>query len=139
MAPKKRATDSADGPKVRKSSARTKAQQLQRAESATKTHKRSKASHANGMLREEAAPYRVHSQGSPAKLRFIDLFAGIGGIRIGLERSGGSCVFSSEWDRDAACSYEAFFGERPAGDITKVPNSDIPDHDILAGGFPCQA
>lgn len=74
-----------------------------------------------------------------AKLRFIDLFAGIGGIRLGLERAGGKCVFSSEWDSDAAKTYEAYFGDKPAGDITKILNSDVPDHEILAGGFPCQA
>jgi len=72
-------------------------------------------------------------------LTFIDLFAGIGGIRLGLERAGCICKFSSEWDEEAAQTYEAYFHERPAGDITKVDSSQIPDHDILAGGFPCQA
>jgi len=71
--------------------------------------------------------------------KFIDLFAGIGGIRLGLERAGGKCVFSSEWDSDAAKTYEASFGEKPHGDITNIVSSQIPDHDILAGGFPCQA
>lgn len=70
---------------------------------------------------------------------FIDLFAGIGGIRMALERAGGTCVFSSECDRLARVSYAANFGESPAGDITKIPSSDIPPHRILAGGFPCQA
>lgn len=74
-----------------------------------------------------------------ASLRFIDLFAGIGGLRLAFERAGGHCVFSSEWDAEAAASYKAYFGDEPAGDITKVPNSQIPDHDILVGGFPCQA
>lgn len=70
---------------------------------------------------------------------FIDLFAGIGGIRLGFESVGGVCVFSSEFD-DAACdTYEANFGERPHGDITKIDANDIPDFDILLGGFPCQA
>jgi len=90
-------------------------------------------------LREDPHPYNAGVNGRQRKLRFIDLFAGIGGIRIGLERSGGECVFSSEWDQDAAKSYEALFGEKPAGDITKIPSEEIPDHDILAGGFPCQA
>lgn len=71
--------------------------------------------------------------------RFIDLFAGIGGIRLGFESVGGHCVFSSEFDEDACKTYEANFGEHPAGDITKISAQDIPDFDILLGGFPCQA
>ncbi|MCQ2061711.1 MAG: DNA (cytosine-5-)-methyltransferase [Fibrobacter sp.] len=70
---------------------------------------------------------------------FIDLFAGIGGIRIPFDELGGKCVFSSEWDVHAADTYEANFGERPHGDITKIREADIPKHDILLGGFPCQA
>lgn len=70
---------------------------------------------------------------------FIDLFAGIGGIRLGFESVGGRCVFSSEFDEDACKTYEANFGEHPAGDITKIAASDIPDFDILLAGFPCQA
>lgn len=70
---------------------------------------------------------------------FIDLFAGIGGIRIPFDELGGRCVFSSEWDVHAANTYEANFGERPHGDITKIRECDIPRHDILLGGFPCQA
>lgn len=70
---------------------------------------------------------------------FIDLFAGIGGIRLGFERAGGKCVFSSEFDKDACATYEANFGEHPSGDITKIDANDIPDFDILLGGFPCQA
>ncbi len=69
---------------------------------------------------------------------FIDLFAGIGGFRIGLERLGGRCVFSSEIDKHAAETYERNFGEKPAGDITQIDASDVPDHDVLCGGFPCQ-
>lgn len=71
--------------------------------------------------------------------RFIDLFAGIGGIRLGFESVGGHCVFSSEFDEDACKTYEANFGEHPSGDITKIEAKDIPDFDILLGGFPCQA
>ena len=71
--------------------------------------------------------------------RFIDLFAGIGGIRLGFESVGGHCVFSSEFDEDACRTYEANFGEHPSGDITKIDAKDIPDFDILLGGFPCQA
>ncbi len=70
---------------------------------------------------------------------FIDLFAGIGGIRLGFESVGGHCVFSSEFDEAACKTYEANFGEHPSGDITKIDAKDIPDFDILVGGFPCQA
>ena len=70
---------------------------------------------------------------------FIDLFAGIGGFRIALESLGGICVFSSEWDVQAQKTYAANFGEVPAGDITQVDVSDIPDHEVLTAGFPCQA
>lgn len=73
------------------------------------------------------------------KFTFIDLFAGIGGIRLGFEGVGGKCVFSSEFDEAACKTYEANFGEYPSGDITKIPASTIPDFDILLGGFPCQA
>lgn len=73
------------------------------------------------------------------KFTFIDLFAGIGGIRLGFESVGGKCVFSSEFDEDACKTYEANFGEHPSGDITKIKSCDIPDFDILLGGFPCQA
>lgn len=70
---------------------------------------------------------------------FIDLFAGIGGIRLGFESVGGHCVFSSELDESACKTYEANFGEHPSGDITKIAAKDIPDFDVLLGGFPCQA
>ena len=72
------------------------------------------------------------------KFEFIDLFAGVGGMRLALEGSGGTCVFSSEWDAHAQKTYEANFGEVPKGDITKIRIKDIPDFDILAAGFPCQ-
>ena len=70
---------------------------------------------------------------------FIDLFAGIGGIRLPFDELGGNCVFSSEWDKAAADTYEANFGERPAGDITKIAADQIPAHNLLLAGFPCQA
>ena len=69
---------------------------------------------------------------------FIDLFAGIGGMRIAFEKSGGRCVFSSEWNKFSQQTYEANFGDVPDGDITKIKAEDIPNHDILVGGFPCQ-
>ena len=70
---------------------------------------------------------------------FIDLFSGIGGLRLGLESVGGRCVFSCENDRFAQKTYESWFGENPAGDVTEISAcGDIPDHDLLAAGFPCQ-
>ena len=69
---------------------------------------------------------------------FIDLFAGIGGMRIAFEKAGGECVFSSEWDKFAQQTYEANFGVVPHGDITQVKLLEVPRHDILIGGFPCQ-
>src|SRR3989344_924453 len=74
----------------------------------------------------------------PSTYTFIDLFAGIGGFRIALERGGGECVFSSEWDKYAQKTYKAWFGEMPAGDIRKINPADIPSHDVLVAGFPCQ-
>lgn len=72
------------------------------------------------------------------KLTFIDLFAGIGGIRKGFEDNHTKCVFSSEWNKFAAKTYEANYGEKPFGDITKINEADIPNHDVLLAGFPCQ-
>ena len=69
---------------------------------------------------------------------FVDLFAGIGGIRIALEKNGGKCVFSSEWNKHSRKTYEHNFGDIPAGDITRINAADIPDHAVLAAGFPCQ-
>lgn len=71
--------------------------------------------------------------------KFIDLFAGIGGFHYALKSYGAECVYASEWDEHAKETYEKNFGIRPDGDITKVSESDIPKHDILCGGFPCQA
>lgn len=75
---------------------------------------------------------------SNPKFKFIDLFAGIGGIRLAYQSLGGKCVFSSEWNNFAKKTYEANFGEVPFGDITKISEENIPDHDILLAGFPCQ-
>lgn len=86
----------------------------------------------------ENAPFRynpaVHN-----RFTFIDLFAGIGGIRLPFQQLGGHCVFTSEWDKFAQKTYLANYGEMPSGDITKIKAASIKDHDILIGGFPCQA
>lgn len=73
-----------------------------------------------------------------ADFTFIDLFAGIGGMRIAYEKAGGHCVYSNEWNKYSQQTYFANFGEQPEGDITKVDADTIPDHDILVAGFPCQ-
>lgn len=72
-------------------------------------------------------------------VKFIDLFAGIGGIRLPFDELGYECVFSSEWDKKACDTYYANFGDYPAGDITKIDEKDIPEFDICLAGFPCQA
>ena len=74
------------------------------------------------------------------KFKFVDLFAGIGGTRIGFESIGGKCVFTSEWNEWSKKTYIANFGdnEKFIGDITNFPAEDIPDHDVLLAGFPCQ-
>lgn len=71
-------------------------------------------------------------------IRFIDLFAGIGGMRIAFESVGAECVFSSEWDKYCQRTYAANFGDIPHGDITKIKERDIPKFDVLLAGFPCQ-
>lgn len=70
--------------------------------------------------------------------KFIDLFAGIGGTRRAFERAGGECVFSSEWDKYCQITYEANFHEKPSGNIREIKSGEIPDHNILVAGFPCQ-
>lgn len=70
--------------------------------------------------------------------KFVDLFAGIGGIRIPFEKLGGECVFTSEFDKFCQETYQANFGEIPHGDITKINEKEIPSFDILLAGFPCQ-
>lgn len=84
-----------------------------------------------------AQPTRPHR-----KFRFIDLFAGIGGMRLGVERAGGRCVFTSEWNEHARLTYQRNFDDGPEhpfrGDITEVAPGDIPEHDLLVAGFPCQ-
>lgn len=94
-------------------------------------------------VKEPYVPYsalidRESTLKSSNALTFIDLFAGIGGIRKGFEDDTTCCVFSSEWDKYAAKTYEANFGDTPHGDITKIDEKDIPNHDVLLAGFPCQ-
>jgi DNA (cytosine-5)-methyltransferase 1 len=102
-------------------------------------------------LREDAPEYRADScsvrpvaetdraTGSTLQPpKFIDLFCGIGGFRFAFERAGGQCVFSSDWNEKARETYAANHGEMPHGDIHTVAVADIPAHDILCAGFPCQ-
>ena len=83
---------------------------------------------------------RQSQESTPEKaaFTFIDLFAGIGGMRIAFEKAGGHCVYSNEWNKYSQQTYFANFGEQPDGDITQVEAASIPDHDILIAGFPCQ-
>lgn len=105
-------------------------------------------------VREEVPPYRADAvrqrilplitahDTTPRSFRFIDLFAGIGGIRLGFEKAGGKCVFTSEWNTFAQKTYLANFPHDEnhllVGDITKVSAVDVPEHEVLLAGFPCQ-
>ena len=92
--------------------------------------------------RKPGFPTTVDLASESLKFRFIDLFAGIGGLRRGFQRIGGQCVFTCEWNPFARKTYEANFADGPnhpfAGDITKVLEAQVPDHDVLIAGFPCQ-
>jgi DNA (cytosine-5)-methyltransferase 1 len=90
------------------------------------------------VLHEDSPAYRANGTGTAGKLKFIDLFCGIGGFRFAFERAGCECVFSSDWNKYAQQTYAANFGETPHGDIHQVAVADIPAHDILCAGFPCQ-
>ncbi len=94
-------------------------------------------------MREAVACYitdtkKKQKEREKSHFTFIDLFAGIGGMRIAFEKSGGRCVYSCEWNKYSQQTYFANFGEQPEGDIRQVEASAIPDHDILVAGFPCQ-
>lgn len=92
-------------------------------------------------IRQRLLPLGV-APTEPGTFRFIDLFAGIGGLRMPFEKLGGRCVFTSEWDAYAQKTYAANFHDGPghvfAGDITQVDENDVPDHEVLLAGFPCQ-
>lgn len=94
------------------------------------------------VIRQSLLPF-YDEQKTPTSFTFIDLFAGIGGIRIGFEAHGGKCVFTSEWNKFAQKTYMANFpgshDHELAGDITVIHEKDIPEHDVLLAGFPCQA
>lgn len=92
-------------------------------------------------IRQRLLPMHDPNQAKSCDFRFIDLFAGIGGIRMAFEAHGGGCVFTSEWNAFAQKTYLANFPESAhmlEGDITKIDERDIPDHDVLLAGFPCQ-
>ncbi|VXC60815.1 DNA cytosine methylase [Burkholderia sp. 8Y] len=91
-------------------------------------------------LREMLRTKAVGNSRKQESFRFIDLFAGIGGIRMGFEAHGGECVFTSEWNDFSKKTYVENFGDRHpyVGDIVPFPAEDIPDHDVLLAGFPCQ-
>ncbi len=94
----------------------------------------------NAILKQVKTPtlFTQDKKNRKAKFTFIDLFAGIGGIRIAFEKVGGECIFSSEWDKDCQKTYAANFGEIPHGDITKIDEKGITEFDVLTAGFPCQ-
>jgi DNA (cytosine-5)-methyltransferase 1 len=101
-------------------------------------HMPTKAKLAKVIALPESAPLRPSAE-AKSDFTFIDLFAGIGGIRMPFQELDGQCVFSSEWDKFAQKTYAANYGEVPHGDITEIPASTIPDHEILLAGFPCQS
>src|SRR5699024_12652078 len=91
------------------------------------------------LLKEGLINYKKESDDIVSnKLKLIDLFAGIGGIRKGFEDSNTAFVFRSEWDKFAQKTYEENYGEKPEGDITQINAEDIPEHDIVLDGFPWQ-
>ena len=99
-------------------------------------HKPTKAKLKQIIALPEEMPFKQKNEFK--EFKFIDLFAGIGGIRLPFQELSGECVFSSEWDKFAQKTYAANFGEVPHGDITKILASAIPEHDLLLAGFPCQ-
>lgn len=92
----------------------------------------------NTAIRQHLTQVKTELPAQGGGYRFIDLFAGIGGMRLAFEAAGGQCVYSNEWNKYSQKTYFTNFGVQPDGDITKVKAEDIPDHDILVAGFPCQ-
>ncbi|MBT3817340.1 MAG: DNA cytosine methyltransferase [Candidatus Magasanikbacteria bacterium] len=90
------------------------------------------------MIQKDLFFNNENKENKQSKFTFIDLFAGIGGIRIGFEKAGGESVFTSEWDKYSQKTYQANFEEIPYGDITKIKAEEIPNFDVLLAGFPCQ-
>jgi DNA (cytosine-5)-methyltransferase 1 len=110
---------------------------------AVRRSKDMRAAEADFVVRETLAPpwETCENQSGEGSFTIVDLFAGIGGMRAGFERVGGRCVFTSEWDRFCQQAYRHAFPDDVhaiAGDITQVDERDIPDHDVLLAGFPCQ-
>lgn len=103
---------------------------------------RSNSKSLQDLMHESLIEYLAVKEGKAVNKKnmftFIDLFAGIGGMRIAFENSGGHCVFSSEWDKYCQKTYMSNFKEKPEGDITCIDEELVPDHDILVAGFPCQ-
>ena len=85
------------------------------------------------------ASLQTNANASASSNKFIDLFCGIGGFHLALSSLGGECVFASDIDADCRKVYQQNFGIEPHGDITKIDEKDIPAHDVLCGGFPCQS
>lgn len=88
--------------------------------------------------RLRSTPPFLQSDAKSCSFDFVDLFAGIGGLHLAFSEAGGRCVYASEWDKYCQAQYRHNFGLVPAGDITKVDEKSIPDHDVLVAGFPCQ-
>ena len=101
-------------------------------------HVPSKAKFAKIEALKDDTPFKLAPTASN-QFTFIDLFAGIGGIRLPFQELQNKCVFTSEWNRFSQITYAANFGELPHGDITQIPATSIPNHDVLLAGFPCQA
>jgi len=101
------------------------------------TLKKSKVIKGPGDLSRILCEVSIPHHSSP-KFTFIDLFAGIGGMRIGFQMAHGRCIFSSEFEKNAQETYVLNYSEKPFGDITKIDPRDIPTHDVLLAGFPCQ-